>query len=132
MEHRIVRRQFHVLVTLCCFFSSSPVLVQAESVITGEARSQPTNAAAPALRYSSVFDQYRGYDEIQVDSWRESNDTVGRIGGWRYYAQEAEQTNNADETEQSDTFGEPKPPAVSSPVHKSDNCLLYTSPSPRD
>lgn len=125
MEHRIVRRQFHVLVTLCCFFSSSPVLVQAESVITGEARSQPTNAAAPALRYCSVFDQYRGYDEIQVGSWRESNDTVGRIGGWRYYVREAEQADNTDETEQPDTSGQPESPADSPPVHKSDNNQIH-------
>lgn len=125
MEHTIVRRQFHVLVTLCCFFSSTPVLVQAESVIAVEAQSQPTNTAAPPLRYSSVFDQYRGYDEIQVGSWRESNDTVGRIGGWRYYAREAEQTYDAEGTEQPSTSGQPEPPAVSPPEHKSDNNQIH-------
>ncbi len=125
MEHRIVRRQFHVLVTLCCFFSSTPVFVQAESVIADEARSQPTNTAAPPLRYSSVFDQYRSYDEIQVGSWRESNDTVGRIGGWRYYAREAEQTDDAEGTAQPDTSGQPEPPAVSPPEHKSDNNQIH-------
>ena len=125
MEHRIVRRQFHVLATLCWFFSSTPVLVQAESVIAGEARSQPTNAVAPTLRYSSVFDQYHDYDEIQVDSWRESNDTVGRIGGWRYYARETEQTDDAEGTAQPDSSGQPEPPAVSPPEQKSDNNQIH-------
>ena len=125
MEHRKVRRQFHVLVTLCWFFSSTPVLVQAESVLAAEAQSQPTNTAAPTLRYNSVFDQYRGYDEIQVGSWRESNDTVGRIGGWRYYAQEAEQTDDAEGTEQPDTSGQPEPTEVSPPEQKSDNNQIH-------
>lgn len=125
MEHRIVRRQFHVLVTLCCFFSSTPVLVQTVSVIAGEARPQPTNTAPPPLRYSSVFDQYRGYDEIQVGSWRESNDTVGRIGGWRHYAREAEQTDDAEGTAQPDTSGQPEHPVVSPPEHKPDNNQIH-------
>lgn len=125
MEHRIVRRRFHLLVTLCCLFSSTPVFVQAESVSAGEGRSQPTNTAAPTLRYNSVFDRYRGYDEVKVDSWRKTNDTVGRIGGWRYYAQEAEQTDDAEGTAQPDTSGQPKPAAVSPPEHKSDNKQIH-------
>lgn len=120
MEHRIVRRQFHVFVALCCLFSSTPVLAQADAIVAGEARSQPMDTAAPRLQYDSVFDQYRGYDEIEIGSWRESNDTVGRIGGWRYYAREAEQTDDLEETAQPDASGRPEPPAVPQPEYKSD------------
>lgn len=45
----------------------------------------------PALKYeSSLGAQRRGADEPPV-SWREANDRVARIGGWRVYAREAQQ-----------------------------------------
>ena len=56
---------------------------------------QPSPAAAAsspeqdALRYHSTFDGYQRFADQQVGSWREANDTVGRIGGWRAYAKEA-------------------------------------------
>lgn len=38
----------------------------------------------------SVFESYRTYDEPKAIPWREANDEVGRIGGWRAYAKEAQ------------------------------------------
>jgi hypothetical protein len=51
----------------------------------------PANAAerVPAARYESPFAGYRRQREEPVGSWRDANDTVGRIGGWRAYAREA-------------------------------------------
>ena len=49
----------------------------------------PTDFAPPRLSYSSVFKNYHGYREEAVASWLEANDTVGRIGGWRTYLEEA-------------------------------------------
>lgn len=50
-------------------------------------------AGAPAtetlLQFNSTFTGYRAYTEQAVGSWREANDEVGRIGGWRAYAREA-------------------------------------------
>lgn len=50
-------------------------------------------AGAPAtetsLQFNSTFSGYRAYTEQAVGSWREANDEVGRIGGWRAYAKEA-------------------------------------------
>ena len=40
--------------------------------------------------YRSPLEGYRAYAAQDVQAWRESNDTVGRIGGWRAYAKEAE------------------------------------------
>ena len=45
--------------------------------------------ARPASGYQSAFDGYRPFSEQKVLSWRESNDLVGRIGGWQAYAREA-------------------------------------------
>ncbi|HEY0858744.1 MAG TPA: hypothetical protein VGE16_16895, partial [Albitalea sp.] len=42
--------------------------------------------------YRSAFDGYRRHAEQPVQSWREANDTVGRIGGWQAYAREAQGT----------------------------------------
>jgi len=47
--------------------------------------------APPSFSYSSVFDNYHGYQDQEVASWLEANETVGRIGGWRYYLEEASQ-----------------------------------------
>ena len=57
----------------------------------------PTTAVAPAtpssspLRYQSVFARYQSYRDEKTGSWREANETVDRIGGWRAYAKEAQQ-----------------------------------------
>ncbi|TKB23705.1 hypothetical protein FCL47_21170 [Desulfopila sp. IMCC35006] len=34
-------------------------------------------AASIILHYSSVFDRYQSYDDIQGGSWRDANDAVG-------------------------------------------------------
>ena len=55
------------------------------------ARADPLSAEAgvPAVRHESAFTQYRRLSDVPVGSWRDANDTVGRIGGWRTYAREA-------------------------------------------
>ena len=48
-----------------------------------------TKAAAPPLAYRSPFHDYRGFGEDNLIPWKQANDDVGRIGGWRVYAREA-------------------------------------------
>ena len=48
------------------------------------------------LKYSSVFSQYQGFKEQPVSSWRETNDVVEKIGGWRAYAKEARLPDTVD------------------------------------
>lgn len=48
--------------------------------------SQP--ASLTKLQYSSAIGAYQAYTDQQVQSWREANDRVGRIGGWRAYVKE--------------------------------------------
>ena len=49
-----------------------------------QASSLPTK-----LQYTSALGAYQAYTDQAVQSWREANDRVGRIGGWRTYAKEA-------------------------------------------
>jgi hypothetical protein len=48
-------------------------------------------AKVPALLFESSFARYRRLAEGAPIAWREANDTVTRIGGWRVYLREAQQ-----------------------------------------
>ena len=50
---------------------------------------KPAEFVPPEFPYFSVFEHYQRYHEEAVTSWPEANATVGRIGGWRFYAEEA-------------------------------------------
>lgn len=52
-------------------------------------------ASIPTLSYQSSLSQYRRVDDGKPISWRDANDTVTRIGGWRVYAREAQQPDAA-------------------------------------
>ena len=45
--------------------------------------------AVPPTTYVSAFRRYRPNVEAEVGAWRELNDQVRRIGGWRVYGREA-------------------------------------------
>jgi hypothetical protein len=49
-------------------------------------------ATQSALAYP--FDQYHAWRDEPVRDWRESNDHVGKIGGWRTYLRESQQSND--------------------------------------
>jgi hypothetical protein len=48
-------------------------------------------AEVPLAAHRSVFAAYRAVREVQAGNWKEANDRVARIGGWRAYAREAAQ-----------------------------------------
>ncbi|MDZ7590484.1 MAG: hypothetical protein U5L05_07245 [Rubrivivax sp.] len=68
------------------------------------------DAAVPAVVYTSPLARYRVARDVEVGSWREVNDTVTRIGGWRAYAREAAQPEAAV------AMPVPMPAAASSPA----------------
>lgn len=46
-------------------------------------------APAPALTgYRSAFEGYRPFAQEEVQPWKQTNDTVREVGGWRAYARE--------------------------------------------
>jgi len=74
---------------------SSPVILTAVSwlIVSGVATAAPHEEARAqtlptALGYTSVFAHYKGYSDQAVQSWRDANERVGQIGGWRAYARE--------------------------------------------
>jgi hypothetical protein len=73
--------------------------------------------AAPAstspMAYRSAFDGYKGLTDQPVQSWRESNDTVGRIGGWQSYAREGQGGPVAGSAPPSETKGKANMPGMS-------------------
>ena len=74
-------------------------LAHAQSTI-GAVTTAPniTASVAPTFQFHSVFTQYHMFTEQPVLPWREANDDVGKIGGWRYYAKEASQSDAADKS----------------------------------
>lgn len=64
---------------------------------TAPAKPDPQDARSPVPRaiYRSSLADYRVFSDEQVTSWKESNDKVGRIGGWRAYAKEAQEPEPA-------------------------------------
>lgn len=84
---------------LCAPFSlfSSSSWSQSGSETSVAIRATPF--VPPALSYASVFENYHGYQDQEVASWLEANETVGHIGGWRSYLEEASQSQQ-DQIEQ--------------------------------
>ena len=50
----------------------------------------------PPAPYRSAMEGYKPYTDEKIVDWKQANDTTGRIGGWREYAKEAQQTDARD------------------------------------
>jgi hypothetical protein len=87
MFHKTVTRLAAVTATLL------PCAAAWAQATATPSRPDPADAkaATPALQHRSAF---AGYRRLGAESpplvWREANDTVERIGGWRAYAREAQ------------------------------------------
>lgn len=69
--------------------AQTPTAAQAPaaSATTGQG---PGAAAQPEPgAYRSAFEGYQAYSDEKMTDWKQANDTVGKIGGWRAYAKEA-------------------------------------------
>ena len=69
-----------------------------------------STSAAPSsvtLGYRSAFTDYSAYSEPPIVSWREANDKVEQIGGWRAYAKEASQPDAVTAPTSGATGGKP-------------------------
>jgi hypothetical protein len=69
---------------------------------TAFAQQTPASAAhplaqdvAPSSVYRSAWSGYRPFADEKVISWKEANDAVGRIGGWRTYLRESQGSTQA-------------------------------------
>ena len=76
-------------------FAQTPASTTAKSASSSAALVRPdpldTNAAVLPLVYRSMFEGYRPNAEAALGAWKDANDNVGRVGGWRVYARQARQ-----------------------------------------
>ena len=94
MVHSISRRLAPCALPIALLVAA--VTAQAQTAARA-VRADPLDpkASVPALTYESSFSRYRRLGDEKPVSWREANDTVARIGGWRVYAREAQQPDPA-------------------------------------
>jgi hypothetical protein len=79
-----------VVTTLMLLLASMAVQAQ---VVKGSTRADPqdSSASVPALVYVSSLHAAKPPSAEPAPSWRQANDTVTGIGGWRVYALQAQQ-----------------------------------------
>ena len=70
-------------------------LAAAPLVLLSLAISPVYGQAASPLEFRSAFEGYKPYTDEKTIDWKRANDNVGKIGGWREYAREASQPDNA-------------------------------------
>ena len=81
---------FGLSIGLCCALSN-PAQAQAPRPDPADPR-----AEVPRVIHVSAFVNYQRLGEVTLTPWKESNATVGRLGGWRSYAQELGPTGAGD------------------------------------
>ena len=111
MVHSFSR--WRLLLALPAALLTATAAAQAQPVLQA-ARPDPLDAKAsvPTLVFESSFSQYQRFSDQKLISWREANDTVTRIGGWRVYAREAQQPDPAPAQKPM----QPSPPAADEPA----------------
>lgn len=73
----------------------APLLVLVLPLWAGVAHAQAPTLPAPAA-FRSALEGYQPYTDEKIVPWKEANDNVGRIGGWREYAKAARQPQAPD------------------------------------
>jgi hypothetical protein len=57
---------------------------------------QAADTAASGQADAVPFKQYQGWRDEPLQDWREANQRVGEIGGWRTYLRESQQADEGD------------------------------------
>lgn len=88
---------FHLLraVGLLVFPAALALPALAQSAPPRTAVAEPVAQQRP-LPDRSAFEGYQPFSEQQPIPWREANDTVGKIGGWRAYAKQVQDAKPAE------------------------------------
>jgi hypothetical protein len=77
----------HAIPLACAWLALSPSAKAAEE--KPAAATTPSSAPAP-------FDQYRPWRDSPVADWRQANERVGEVGGWRTYLRESQPSASGD------------------------------------
>jgi len=81
--------------SLLALMAGGPSLSAAQAAGAAPVGPGDPNAAVPAVEYRSPFARYRPLGEVTTGPWRAVNEEVGRIGGWKAYAREAQEAARA-------------------------------------
>lgn len=84
------------------------------SAASGDGARGNTGIELPPLYDLSTFTHYQRFSDQPLLPWREANDAVEKIGGWRFYAREATLPAAADNSNGLKTDMPPEQPAVPS------------------
>lgn len=96
------------------------------------------DSPTPSMQYKSPFKDYRPLGDDKRTPWRDANDEVGKIGGWRVYLRESQEASKA-ATETAPALKAappaasltptPAPPSSPAKSPAPDNSNLKTQPS---
>lgn len=108
---------FQGVCAVAMFAAASIAQAQAQGDSARQGRADPLDAQArvPAVTHQSPLANYRRLGDDTRVSWREANETVNRIGGWRTYTREAQQPDPAASAPVG--RGTPAPASNSGPSH---------------
>jgi hypothetical protein len=59
--------------------------------LLGMPAAQAAEVEPPEAAVAAPFKQYRGWRDEPLQDWRQANQRVGEIGGWRTYLRESQQ-----------------------------------------
>jgi len=91
MVPNLSRRRRQCALPALLFTAALTAQVQAQTPAATRSDPLDPKAQVPALRYESSFAQFRRIGDDKPLAWRDANEAVARIGGWRVYAREAQQ-----------------------------------------
>jgi hypothetical protein len=77
------------------FLAALGAIVAAGAQAQNQAQANAPAAGASAPAWRSAFESYQPFSDEKTMSWRQANDTVQGVGGWRAYAREAAQPASA-------------------------------------
>ena len=89
----MLRTPSHWIAPVALLFVATTLQAQSGPRAT-TAKPLDARAPVPPLIHESSLSQYRKLTDEPVISWREANETVNRIGGWRAYSREANEPDN--------------------------------------
>ena len=82
------------LLVMC--LAATQATAQTPAVPSGKPIAPIVAADTAPAPYRSAFEGYQRYTDEKIVDWKQANDTVGQIGGWRAYSKEASQDPSAD------------------------------------
>lgn len=108
--------RFHVTVWLFTIVYSILYLARP---VAGIASPVDNSTEISPLTFNSTYTNYQKFGEPPIITWRGANDSVGKTGGWRFYAREATlpeaADSSAEQKSQSQVNESAKPPAGTLP-----------------